>query len=111
MNCYDQAVCHSLAEFEEDIKKFLYLRKLILRYKRDGDLKERLILNHIIILYNIFGLETTKMLFFKIDPECWDVLITFLVYLQRMPNEIPEYGIDVSNFSLDQTILNTLRTL
>jgi hypothetical protein len=111
MNHYDKTVCHSLAEFEDDIKKFLYLRKLILRYKRDNDLKERLILNHLIILYNIFGLHTTEMLFFKIDKECWPILITFLVYLQRMPAELPEYGVTLSETELDNIILSKLYSL
>jgi hypothetical protein len=111
MHSYDTTVCHSLEEFEEDLKKFLYLRKLILRYKRDGELKERLILNHLIVLYNIFGDNTLKMLFFKIETECWPILITFLVYLNRMPAELPEYGITLSEIELDPVIVNALGAL
>ena len=63
MNHYDNPQCHTTQEFEEDMKRFLYLKKLFSRYKASGELRERLILNHIIVLYNLFGENTTKMLF------------------------------------------------
>jgi len=85
MHHYDNPQCHSMAEFEEDLRKFLYLKKLIGRYKSNGELRERLILNHIIVLYNIFGNAATRMLFYKLDKDYWDVLVTFLLYLNRMP--------------------------
>jgi hypothetical protein len=109
MHHYDNPQCHSLQEFEEDIKKFLYLKKLLSRYKNYDELRERLILNHIIVLYNIFGESATRMLFYKIDKSCWDVLVTFLVYLDRMPAELSEYGIILSDIVLDETIISTLR--
>lgn len=111
MHHYDNPQCHSLQEFEEDIKKFLYLKKLLSRYKNYDELRERLILNHIIVLYNIFGESATRMLFHKIDESCWDVLVTFLVYLDRMPAELPEYGIILSDIVLDETIISTLRKI
>jgi hypothetical protein len=111
MHHYDNTQCYSLAEFEEDLKKFLYLKKLISRYKNNGELKERLILNHIIVLYNLFGDATTKMLFYKIDQSCWDVLITFLVYLNKMPEKVVEYKINLSDYVLDETIIATLRKI
>lgn len=111
MHHYDNPQCNSILEFEEDIKKFLYLKKLLSRYKNNGELRERLILNHIIVLYNIFGESATRMLFHKIDESCWDTLITFLVYLERMPDTLPEYGIVTSNITLDEKIINTLRTI
>jgi hypothetical protein len=111
MHHYDNPQCHSLQEFEEDIKKFLYLKKLLSRYKNYDELRERLILNHIIVLYNIFGDSATKMLFYKIDKSCWDVLVTFLVYLDRMPEELPEYGIILSDIVLDENIISTLRKI
>lgn len=111
MHHYDNTQCYSLVEFEDDLKKFLYLKKLISRYKNNGDLKERLILNHIIVLYNLFGDATTKMLFYKVDENCWDILITFLVYLDRMPETIPEYGIVLSEVALDETVISTLRKI
>lgn len=111
MHNYDNPQCHSLEEFEEDIKRFLYLKKLLSRYKNNGELRERLILNHIIVLYNIFGDHATKMLFFKIDKDCWNILITFLVYVNRMPETIPEYGIILSEITLDENIIATLRKI
>jgi hypothetical protein len=111
MHHYDNTQCYSLVEFEDDLKKFLYLKKLISRYKNNGDLKERLILNHIIVLYNLFGEATTKMLFYKVDKECWDVLVTFLVYLERMPETLPEYGIILSEVILDEKVISILRKI
>ena len=111
MHHYDNPQCHSLQEFEEGLKKFLYLKKLISRYKNNGELRERLILNHIIVLYNIFGESATQMLFYKIDESCWDSLITFLVYLDRMPETIPELNIVLSDIVLDETIISTLRKI
>jgi hypothetical protein len=111
MHHYDNPQCYSLQEFEEDIKKFLYLKKLLSRYKNYDELRERLILNHIIVLYNIFGDAATRMLFYKIDKSCWDVLVTFLVYLDRMPEELPEYGIILSDIVLDEKIISTLRKI
>jgi hypothetical protein len=111
MHHYDNPQCHSLQEFEEDLKKFLYLKKLLSRYKNNGELRERLILNHIIVLYNIFGENATQMLFYKIDESCWDSLITFLVYLDRMPETIPELNIVLSDIVLDENIISTLRKI
>ena len=111
MHHYDNPQCNSVQEFEEDLKKFLYLKKLFSRYKNNGELRERLILNHIIVLYNIFGEETTRMLFYKIDESCWDALATFLVYLERMPEKVSEYGIVLSDMILDDTIIHTLRKI
>lgn len=105
MHHYDNQQCHSLQEFEEDLKRFLYLRKLLNRYKRDGELKERLILNHIIVLYNLFGENVTDMLFFKVEEEYWSALATFLIYLNRIPEE------KLANIPLDQNIVSALRKI
>lgn len=102
MNHYDNNQCCNVIEFEEDLKRFLYLRKLFFRYKNQGELRERLILNHIIILYNVFGDEATKMLFFKIERELWDILSTFLFYLNRLSD---------IKFNLDACIINSLESI
>lgn len=87
---YDNPYCHDISEFEEDLKRFQYLRKLFGRYKQFGDLKERLILNHLIIIYNCFGTNATNMLFMKLD-EYHDNLKPFVEYLNFMPDTI-EYN-------------------
>lgn len=111
MHNYDNSQCTSLAEFEEDIKRFAYLKKLFSRYKENNDLKERLILNHIIVLYNLFGIVTTELLFFKIDRQYWDVLATFLVYLERMPEAVPEFSIKLSDLQLDDKVIAALKDI
>jgi hypothetical protein len=78
-----------MSEFEGDIKRTKYLKRLFRRYKVTKTLKERLILNHIILLNNVFGIEpTARILFYKIDERDYDVLKTFLDYLRIMPDEV-----------------------
>ena len=111
MKHYDNPQCTTLAEFEEDLKRFGYLKKLFGRYKDHSELKERLILNHITVLYNLFGIATIELLFFKIDKEYWNTLATFLLYLNVMPDTIPEFGISVKNIQQDEFVMETLRKL
>ena len=111
MNHYDNTQCYSLEEFNDDLKRFLYLKKLFSRYKNECDLKENLILNHLIVIYNIFGEHATNMLFFKIDKEYWDTLVTFLVFLERMPDELPQYDVKLSEIKLDEYIIKILRKI
>jgi hypothetical protein len=108
---YDNIQCHSVQEFEDDLKRFLYIKKLFTRYKVNGDLKERLILNHLIVLYNIFGLSATRMLFHKIEQEDWSILTTFLLYLERMPEQIPDSNIMLSDVKLDENVISVLRNI
>ena len=73
-------------EFYEDVKRFKYLKRLFRKYKTTGELKTRLVLNHIIVLTNVFGNEAAAtLLLFKIDPEHWPQLKSFLVYLGMIP--------------------------
>lgn len=111
MHHYDNTQCVNLAEFEEDLKRFGYLKKLFNRYRDNGDLKERLIINHIIVLYNLFGVIATDFLFYKTEKEYWNLLATFLVCLDRMPDSIPERGIRLSELQLDNTIIEKLRKI
>jgi hypothetical protein len=111
MHHYDNSQCYSLEEFNDDLKRFLYLKKLFNRYKNECDLKENLILNHLIVIYNIFGDEATNMLFFKIDKEYWDTLVTFLVFLNRMPEELPQYKLKLSHVKLDEYVIQILRKI
>lgn len=111
MKHYDNPQCNTVQEFEDDLKRFLYLKKLFTRYGNHGELRERLILNHIIVIYNIFGDAATNMLFFKIDEECWTYLATFLVYLNRMPEQIPGHATKSSDITLDEEIIESLRKI
>jgi hypothetical protein len=111
MHHYNNVQCHSLEEFDSDLKRFLYLKKLFSRYKSSGELKERLILNHIIVLYNLFNESATTMLFYKIDKEHWNILITFLIFLNRMPENVPEYSITTSDYALDEAVIESLRKI
>jgi hypothetical protein len=88
---YDNPQCHDITEFDEDLKRFQYLRKLFGRYKQFGDLKERLILNHLIIIYNCFGTNATDMLFMKLN-EYHEYLKPFVVYLNFMSDTIEYEG-------------------
>ena len=111
MHHYDNSQCTTLIEFEEDLKRFGYLKKLFGRYVDNNDLKERLIINHIIVLHNLFGVVTPELLFFKIDKQYWSVLITFLSYLDLMPDKVPEFKVNLSEYKLDETVLEALRKL
>jgi hypothetical protein len=88
MKCYSSPNC-IMSEFESDIKRTKYLKRLFRRYKVTKSLKERLILNHLILLNNVFGPEpTARILFYRIDERDYDILKTFLVYLNIMPEVI-----------------------
>lgn len=87
MKAYDKPNC-ILSELDEDLKHFNYVRRLFRRYIINGDLKERLILNHIVILYNLFGSSATRLLFYHSRPEEYSTLKTFLVFLGRVPDRI-----------------------
>ena len=95
MKAYNSPHC-IVSEFESDIKRTKYLKRLFRRYKVTKSLKERLILNHIILLNNVVGPEATaRILFYKIDERDYDILKTFLMYLNIMPDAI--YGINGKN--------------
>jgi hypothetical protein len=84
---YENPQAVTKEDFEKDLNYFKYIKRLLKRYKNTGELKSQLILNHFIVLYNIFGEATTPMLFFKIERELWSVMKTFVVFL----NKLPEY--------------------
>lgn len=76
-------------DFYEDLKRFKWIKRLLKRYKTTGILKSHLLMNHFIILYNVFGEAATPLLFFKIDNDLWPVIKSFVVYLGRLP-EFPK---------------------
>tara|TARA_B100000809_G_C14603460_1_gene338271 strand:- start:38 stop:409 length:372 start_codon:yes stop_codon:yes gene_type:complete len=103
---YDNPQCTSTEEFYEDIRRFRYLKRLLKRYYNNGELRERLILNHLIVLNNLFGVENAiRMLEFKLDKAYWPVLKTCLLYLgyvdEGWRQEIP----------LDKSVIEKMREL
>ena len=90
---YNNPSSVTYADFEEDLKRFKYIKRLLKRYETTGELKTHLILNHVIVLYNVFDDAATPLLFYKIDKELWSVLKTFLMFLQRLP-EYPKTRIN-----------------
>jgi hypothetical protein len=84
---YENPQAVTKEDFEKDLNHFKYIKRLLKRYKNTGELKTHLLLNHFIILYNIFGEATTPMLFFKIEKELWPSMKTFIIFL----NKLPEY--------------------
>ena len=101
-----------MAEYNDDLKRFRYIKRLLKKYSSEKELKDRLILNHIVVLTNLFGPEaSSKMLFFKIEKQYWSQLKTFLIYLHFMPDTIIKNGLSIkeSDIPIDMTIANILR--
>jgi hypothetical protein len=112
MKHYDNPQCTEMSEFVEDMKRFQYLRKLFSRYRQDEDLKERLILNHLIVIFNVFGVDATNMLFFKLH-EFHSYLKPFVQYLNYMPQilQYDELIINSESITGDIFIENKLREI
>ena len=113
--CYDRP--HILqSEFEDDLKRIKYVKRLLRKYRQTGEFKERLVLNHVIILSNVFGVEaTTNMLFFKVDQEDYPLLKTILIYLNYMPARLnvsfDKYIVRQEEIPVDLNIANILRNI
>ena len=107
---YENPQCDSMDEFNEDLNRIKYIKRLLRKYIKTGILRERLILNHLIILQNVFGPKvTSRILFFKVDEELYSELKTFLVYLKYLPDSIPE--VDLEKIPLDNKIVSALREI
>lgn len=109
MHHYDNPQCQTIEEFNEDLKRFLYIKKLLSRYVKSGELKERLILNHLIVLSNLFGDALNSMLYLKVEREYWPAMTTFLIYLNKIGEEVD--GIKISDIPIDTKIVETLRKI
>ena len=102
---YENPQAVTKEDFEKDLNHFKYIKRLLKRYKKSGELKTHLILNHFIILYNIFGEATTPMLFFKIEQDLWSSVKSFIIFLNRLP-EYPQSSIH--EIQVDLTCLTEL---
>jgi hypothetical protein len=110
---YDKPNC-IMSEFKEDMKRFNYLKRLFKRYRKVGELREQLVLNHLVVICNVFGPEVaTRILFFKMAKDDFPALKTYLLFLSCMPERvkgIKGHDIISSEIPVDMTIAEVLRT-
>ena len=114
MKEYNNPQCTEVEEFNDDLKKIKYIKRLLNQYVAEGVLKERLLLNHIIIFYNVFPpAAATRILFFKIEEKFWPILKPFLFYLKLMPEDkiesIMGREIRTNEILMDQGVIDSLR--
>ena len=103
---YNNPECTDVEEFKQDLSRFKYLKRLLTRYEEHGELQERLILNHIIVLYNVFGLKAcNKMIWYKIEEQQYQYIKPFLVYLHYLPED------EKVEVVMDPNIVEVLREL
>jgi|TARA_Y100000114_G_C11609682_1_gene254485 hypothetical protein len=100
---YENPQAVTKEDFDRDLNHFKYIKRLLKRYKNTGQLKTHLLLNHFIILYNIFGEATTPMLFFKIESDLWSAMKSFIIFLGRFPeypkSHIHDIQVDINCLS------------
>ena len=105
---YENPQAVTKEDFDKDLNHFKYIKRLLKRYKNTGQLKTHLLLNHFIILYNIFGEAATPMLFFKIEQELWPSMKTFVMFLGKLP-EYPKS--QIHDIQVDLTCLKELYSI
>lgn len=95
-------------DFFDDLKKFKFIKKIFKKYKNDSKVNVKLLINHFLILYNVFGEATTPLLFYKIEPDYWSLIKTTIVYLGRFPEypktKLHDIPVDLEFFQLLKTI-------
>ena len=87
---YNNPSSVTYSDFEEDLKRFKYLKRLLRRYETTGELKTHLILNHVIVLYNVFDDAATPLLFYKTEATYWSIIKAFMLFLNRLPPKLNE---------------------
>ena len=105
---YDNPQCMDETEFFDDLKRFKYLKRLLKRYVKTGVLRTNLILNHLIVLFNVFGEGTLPLLMYKLEHEYWSVLKTFVIYLNRYE---PTDGGTLDTVEIDDVVKTELDQL
>lgn len=114
VKAYDKPNC-IMSEFKEDMKRFNYLKRLFRRYRKMGELRERLVINHLVVIYNVFGVEVaTRMLFYKMSKDDYSALKTYLIFLNYMPTVVHGIkGQDIisSEIPVDMKIAEVLREI
>jgi hypothetical protein len=105
---YDNPQSSTIEDFEEDMQRFKWIKRLLKRNKTNGTLNIHLLINHFIILYNVFGDAATPLLFYKLDKDFWSIVKTFIVYLERLP-EYPKTSIH--DIPIDEDCLAQIRKI
>ena len=105
---YENPQAVTKEDFDKDLNHFKYIKRLLKRYRNTGELKVHLILNHFIVLYNIFGEAATPMLFFKIEKDLWSVMKTFVIFLNKLPDYPHCY---IHDIPLDKNCLTELQRI
>jgi len=107
LHCYDNPQCVTLEEFQDDLAKVSHVKKMITAYVNGKELNERLLLNHLVVLYNVFGNTATELLLYRIEQTNYGVLFPFLLLINRLPeNVLTEYQVQ-----FDQDVVQKLRQL
>ena len=114
MKAYDKPSC-LMSEFKEDMKRFNYIKRLFHKYRKNDELREQLVLNHLVVINNVFGAEpATRLLFYKVSKEDYSALKTYLLFLNLMPNVVKGIkGQDIrsSDIEVDMRIAERLRDI
>tara|TARA_B100000508_G_C11454626_1_gene276041 strand:+ start:560 stop:931 length:372 start_codon:yes stop_codon:yes gene_type:complete len=105
---YDNPQAVTKEDFEDDLKRIKYIKRLLKRYKNNGELKTHLILNHLTVLFNVFDEAAVPLLFYNLEKDLWPSIKSFLIFLKRIP-EYPKTKIDV--IEPDQTCLDNLNSV
>jgi hypothetical protein len=107
---YENPQAVTKEDFDKDLNHFKYIKRLLKRYKNSGELRVHLLINHFIVLYNIFGDAATPMLFYKIEKELWTTMKTFIIFLNKLPESpkcyIHDISVDLECLSQLQKIYN-----
>ena len=105
---YDNPQAVTKDDFEDDLKRIKYIKRLLKRYKNNGELKVHLILNHLTVLFNVFNEAAVPLLFYNLERDLWPCVKSFLIFLERVP-DYPES--DVNVITADPVCLKELRSL
>ena len=105
---YDNPQSVTREDFESDLKRIRYVKRLLKRYQNNGELKVHLILNHLIILFNVFNDAAVPLLFYNLEEDLWPIVKSFLVFLNRIP-EYPKTKVDI--IDVDENVIKQLNNL
>ena len=105
---YDNPQAITMEDFESDLKRIRYVKRLLKRYKNTGELKTHLILNHLTILFNVFNDAAVPLLFYNLDRDLWSAIKSFLIFLNRFP-EYPKT--QIHDVEIDEECLKQLQEI